>query len=122
MADSLDGATTPGKRLYLIRLACGDGARTAETLEKFAERVKRETGETYYANALSLLERDIQNWRLSDATTLAKVDPKERGRVWLAAFDVEEQQAVKLRPVGTIDPASLRPVPRSQAKKRKRSG
>lgn len=77
-------AETPGQRLYQIRLACGDGKRTPESLKLFAERIKRLTGETYYANALSLLERDEQNWRLSDINTLAQVDPKQRGAQWLA--------------------------------------
>ncbi len=81
-------ANTPGKRLYLIRLACGDGVRSAEPLKRFAARVKRETGATYHANALSLLERDEQGWRLADVDALWRVDPSKRGRVWLAFGEV----------------------------------
>lgn len=96
-------ADTPGKRLYLIRLACGDGVRTAEPLKAFAARLKRETRETYHPNALSLLERDEQGWRVSDVEILCRVDPLERGRVWLAfGEDVEAGQASDAPP-DTLD-------------------
>lgn len=80
-------ADTPGKRLYLIRLACGDGVRSAESLKAFARRVLRETGAVYHANALSLLERDEQGWLVQDVETLWRVDPDKRGNVWLAFGD-----------------------------------
>jgi hypothetical protein len=80
-------ADSPGKRLYLIRLACGDGSRTAEPLKAFADRVREATGQRYHATTLSLLERDEQGWRLDDINTLAMVDPKHRGASWLAFGD-----------------------------------
>lgn len=77
-------SVTPGKRLYLIRLACGDGHRTAEPLVKFVARVKRLSGESYDPATISLLERDKQGWRLKDFEALAAADPMKRGAPWLA--------------------------------------
>lgn len=78
---------SPGKRLYLIRLACGDGVRTAEPMAAFAKRVKAATGKTYDQSTISLLERDMQKWRLEDARAFAAVDPLHRGPAWLSGFD-----------------------------------
>lgn len=78
---------TPGQRLFLVRLACGDGIRTAEPMTAFAGRVKRVTGATYHPNAISLLERGGQNWKLEDINNFAAVDPKNRGPAWLAWGD-----------------------------------
>lgn len=75
---------TTGHRLYLIRLACGDGVRKAEPLEAFAARVKRQTKAVYDPSTISLLERMKQNWRLDDAEAFAAVDPLRRGVGWLA--------------------------------------
>lgn len=92
-------AETPGDRLWLIRLACGDGFRKPEPLPLFAARVKRETGVDYHQASLSLLERMKQGWRLDDIRTLAAVDPKGRGPIWLA-FGVDEASAM---PDPTLD-------------------
>lgn len=73
-----------GDRLFQIRLACGDGTRKAEPLDAFAERVKRVAGVEYDPSTFSLLERMKQKWKLDDVTTLAAVDPKNRGPLWLA--------------------------------------
>jgi hypothetical protein len=103
---------TPGGRLYLIRLACGDGARKPESMASFAKRVEASTGKRYDPSAISLLERNEQGWRLVDVATFASIDPLMRGRTWLACFDLpEEQPAI----VGTIQPdlpggAPLEPV------------
>lgn len=75
---------TPGSRLYLIRLACGDGVRTAESLAEFAKRVKRRTKMDYDPSTISLLERMKQKWKLDDVHAFAAVDPLGRGEAWLA--------------------------------------
>lgn len=89
-------ADTPGKRLYQIRLACGDGARKPETLKKFAARVKAKAKVVYHTNALSLLERDEQGWKIEDARILARVDPRRRGAVWLSTLADDEQAAAPI--------------------------
>lgn len=76
--------TTPGQRLYLIRLACGDGVRKPESMRDFAERVRKATGQGYEHTTVSMLERDQQGWRLKDVHAFASVDPKGRGPTWLA--------------------------------------
>lgn len=91
-------AETPGNRLYLIRLACGDGIRKAEPLRLFSERIKRETGEQYDPSTLSLLERDEQEWKVRDALVLAAVDPKARGDRWLAFGNKPEAAPAQLTP------------------------
>lgn len=77
---------TPGARLFLIRLACGDGVRKAESMQDFSDRVKKKTGRYYDPATLSLLERMKQGWKLEDALTFASVDPLKRGAVWLSAL------------------------------------
>ena len=80
-------ADTAGKRLFQIRAACGNGERDPESMKAFAERVKAETGKVYDPSTISLLERDKQKWRLEDVCAFAAVDPLNRGRAWLSAFD-----------------------------------
>ncbi len=77
---------SPGERLYLVRLACGDGLRKAEAMTEFVVRVARRTGENYHPNAVSLLERNQQKWRLVDVRAFAAVDPVDRGEIWLSAL------------------------------------
>lgn len=81
-----DGPSSPGERLYLVRLACGDGLRKAESMTEFVLRVARRTGEKYHPNAVSLLERNQQQWRLEDVRVFAAVDPLNRGEIWLSAL------------------------------------
>lgn len=78
-----DSEMTPGQRLYLIRLACGDGVREPETQEDFVARVKRRTKQAYSAMTLSNLERMKQRWKLEDVEAFAAVDPLNRGVGWL---------------------------------------
>jgi hypothetical protein len=75
---------TPGQRLFLIRLACGDGIRKPESMRDFAERVHIATGAEYEHSTIGMLERDLQGWRLKDAKAFAIVDPLKRGEAWLA--------------------------------------
>jgi hypothetical protein len=114
MADSV------GQRLFLIRLACGDGVRKAEPLPEFAERVQRGTGQAYHPSTISLLERMKQGWRLDDVRAFAAVDPLKRGAAWLSALDVEiALTPAKGREVKHI--TELEPVPRASKKAAKRS-
>lgn len=85
-------AQTPGNRLYLIRLACGDQVRKAESLEDFSARVYKATKRQYDPSALSRLERMKQGWDLTDVHVLASVDPLKRGPVWLAFGDPRERE------------------------------
>lgn len=88
---------TAGDRLYLIRLACGDGVRDAEPLDAFAKRVKAATGRNYSAMTVSLLERMKQKWRLEDVSAFAAVDPLGRGEAWLSGFG-EPSNGARLDP------------------------
>lgn len=83
-------AETSGDRLFKVRLACGDGARTPESLRAFSDRVFAVTKVRYDPMTLSLLERMKQGWKLEDARTLAMVDPLKRGAGWLSALDQDE--------------------------------
>lgn len=82
-------AETVGQRLYLIRLACGDGVRDPESLKEFSARVKRATKQHFDPMTLSLLERMKQGWTLDNILTLSSVDPKQRGPSWLAFGDTQ---------------------------------
>ncbi len=90
MTDATDPPSpleTPGTRLYLIRLACGDGQRKPLSQAAFANLVLDKTGVWYDPSTISLLERMEQGWTLEDLDTFAAVDPKRRGPVWLAWGD-----------------------------------
>lgn len=88
-----EAAETPGDRLYLIRLARGDGRRRAESLVVFVRHVLAVTGEKYHPTTVSMLERNQQTWRLDDVRAFAAVDPLRRGEVWLSALSDAEERA-----------------------------
>lgn len=79
-----DVADTPGKRLYLIRLALGDGFKSPLPADQFVARVKKATGVEYDPSTISRLENGQRRWLLEDAKPLAAVDPLRRGEIWLA--------------------------------------
>lgn len=110
--------STPGQRLFQIRLACGDGRRKPESLREFANRVARATGDTYQHAAISLLERDEQGWRLKDVHNFTAVDPLKRGECWLAFGDVEEVAVPMPRPTPVVSPAQSPAAKRGLRKKR----
>lgn len=91
---------TIGQRLFKIRSAWGDG-RDPETLDDFAARVKKKTGVSYNPVTLSLLERMKRKWRVADVEAFAAVDKLNRGRAWLAGWDIA---AAERPPVGTRHP------------------
>ncbi len=110
--DSAGPAETPGTRLYLIRLACGDGLRRALSQAAFAKRVLDETGVWYDPSTISLLERMEQGWTLDDLQTFASVDPKGRGPAWLAWGD--QGGRAEPRPQSDIDVEIPRPTGRHE--------
>jgi hypothetical protein len=76
--------STIGQRFYAVRLACGDGVRTAMPLREFAAKVTAETGRTLHASELSEIERDKKaDISVHDVDAVAAVDPLRRGRLWL---------------------------------------
>lgn len=101
---------TPGQRLFLIRLACGDGLRKPESMRDFADRVLRVTGADYEHSTIGMLERDIQGWRIKDVSAFAAVDPKKRGEAWLAFGNLPSIEGPDLPPPG--EPRAPRPDPR----------
>ncbi len=98
---------TIGERLFKIRAACGS-SREPETLDDFAERVRKKTGKSYNPVTLSLLERMKRGWHVVDVENFAAVDPKQRGPAWLAWG--KETSAVDPK----IGPALPEPVPMHQ--------
>lgn len=77
-------AQTPGQRLYLIRLALGDGVKNAMKISDFVELVRRVTGARYDGAAISRSENGSRKLTLDDVTAFAAVDPERRSRAWLA--------------------------------------
>jgi hypothetical protein len=74
--------TTVGQRVYLVRLACGDGVRKAMPMREFAELLTGE-GETFHASRISDIENDKTAPTLDEVDRIAAVDPLGRGRDWL---------------------------------------
>lgn len=101
---------TPGQRLFLIRLACGDGIRKPESMRDFADRVLHVTGVNFEHSTIGMLERDLQGWRLKDVKAFAAVDPKQRGEAWLAFGNQPSIEGPTLPPTG--EPRPPRPDPR----------
>lgn len=80
---------TSGGRLFEIRAALGNGPRDPMPMRALAELVEKTTGEWYDPAAISLLERNLQRWRLDDVRNFAAVDPLGRGELWLSALEGE---------------------------------
>lgn len=83
-------AETAGHRVYLVRLALGDGVRDPLPMRDFAARLARAGGKGYSASKVSDLETGKRRLSLNDATVIASVDPRTRGRAWLAWGDQGE--------------------------------
>lgn len=77
-------AETPGSRLYLIRLALGDGVKNPMRIEDFVALVRERTGTRYAPSAISRSENGERRLTLEDALIFAAVDPRKRGPDWLA--------------------------------------
>lgn len=96
-------ADTPGKRLYLIRLARGDGVRDAQPMRQFVRDVQAQTGKRYLASTISLMERELQPIALEDVEVFARVDPRGRGRFWLAFGDPTPDQGMQAPETPGVD-------------------
>jgi transcriptional regulator with XRE-family HTH domain len=77
-------ATTIGQRVYLVRLACGDGIRKAMPMREFAEVVG------FHPSRISDIENNKSKPSLDEVEALAHVDPLDRGRSWIAWGDEDE--------------------------------
>lgn len=77
-------ADTPAKRAYLVRLACGDGFKTPETMAAFAVRLTRQKRGAWDSAKVSRVESGDRKLTLDDVETYAAVDPLKRGNAWLA--------------------------------------
>lgn len=80
-------ADTPGKRVYLIRLALGDGLRSPLSMEEFAALITERTGVAYNSSTISKIENGGRRVTLEDVGRIAVVDPRQRGREWLGWGD-----------------------------------
>lgn len=77
-------AETPGARLFLIRLALGDGVKNPMLIDDFVALVERVTGVSYDPSAISRSENGGRKLSLDDVRAFAMVDPQHRGKLWLA--------------------------------------
>lgn len=87
-----------GQRLYLIRLACGDGVKNPMFIDDFVALVERTTGHRYDPAAISRSENGKRDITVDDAIRFAAVDPKQRGKAWLAFGDDEPLAVVEVPP------------------------
>jgi hypothetical protein len=110
-------ASSPGQRLFLIRLACGDGLRKPESMRDFAERVQLATGAEYEHSTIGMLERDLQGWRIKDVHAFAAVDPRGRGEAWLAFGEQEPTQPKARDPIP--DPRPAKPATSADAARKR---
>jgi hypothetical protein len=79
-------ATTVGQRVYLVRLACGDGVRKAMPMREFADLLSQQ-GDAFYASRISDIENSISKPTIDEIDVIARVDPLKRGREWLGWGD-----------------------------------
>lgn len=77
-------ADTPGKRVYLVRLALGDGLRTPLSMDRFAALLTERTGRRYDSSMLSRIENGDRKVTLDDCAAIAPLDPHARGPGWIA--------------------------------------
>lgn len=75
---------TPGKRAYSIRLALGDGWKVPLPMADFAALLSRRSGVRYDSSMVSRIESGDRKLTLDDVAVIASIDPKGRGRDWLA--------------------------------------
>ena len=72
---------TVGQRVYLVRLACGDGVRKAMPMREFAQLVG------LHLSRISDIENGKSKPGLDEVERLADGDPLKRGKAWLAGWD-----------------------------------
>jgi hypothetical protein len=93
----MTSADTPGKRAYLIRLACGDGFKSPEPMAAFAMRLTRQKRGAWDSAKVSRVESGERKLTLDDVETYVRVDPLKRPRGWLA-FGEEPASAGLIKP------------------------
>ncbi len=82
-------------RVYLVRLACGDGVALPLSMTDFARLLNGRTGRHYDRGTIARLEIGRQAARLVDIECIAAVDPLKRGRSWLAFGESAERWVVR---------------------------
>lgn len=85
----LDGMTV-AQRVYLVRLACGDGIRKPMPMREFAELLTGD-GETVHPSRVSDIENEKSPPTLAEIERIAVVDPLKRGKSWLAWGDDDQE-------------------------------
>lgn len=75
---------TPGKRVYAIRLALGDGWKSPMTMAAFAALLTKRSGTSYDSAKISRIESGERALSIAEVDVIAAVDPQNRGREWLA--------------------------------------
>jgi hypothetical protein len=80
-------ADTPGQRLYLIRLALGDGVKNPMPLSELSRVVKEKRRASYDPSTISRMENGTRTITIEDVQVFAPLDPRGRGLAWLAFGD-----------------------------------
>lgn len=107
-----------GARVLGVREALQlSGDEFARLLEQVAARHGHGDDVQLDKTVVSNIERGKRRLSVEEAAAVVEIDPEGRSFAWLVFGPVKSG-----RPVKAIDPASLTPVPRPQAEKRKRSG
>lgn len=76
---------TRAKRVYRIRLDLGDGWKTPMPMDAFAALLnKRGKTKLYDSSKVSRMESGERKVTIDDVPHISRVDPKRRGRDWLA--------------------------------------
>lgn len=109
-------------RLYAVRLALGDGWKNPMPGEAFAALLSKRLKRRYDAAMISRMENGDRKIGLEEVEGIAALDPKGRGRAWLAFG--EEPAAPKGRgPMGLdwvpVDAATIAEATRSVAETQK---
>ena len=96
-------ATTVGQRVYLVRLAQGDGVRKAMPMREFADLV------SMHASRVSDIENDKSPPTLDEVERIAAIDPRRRGRDWLGWGATEGAGSVTDEPANGHEPPASPP-------------
>ena len=80
-------ADTPGKRVYLVRLARGDGVKNPERLEDFASALSALSGKRYDGSMISRMENGGRTVSIRESELIASLDPLRRSPAWVAFGD-----------------------------------
>ena len=71
-------------RVYAVRLALGDGWKTPMSGEAFAALLSKRLKRRYDGAMISRMENGERKISLEEVEAMAALDPKGRGRAWLA--------------------------------------